>query len=183
MTGNIVSRRYAKALFSLGQKRGGPELEAYGNELSGLADVLKGAPEALRFFKNPSFSPKEKKAVMGTILDQVKVDPTVRNFCDLLADKGRLDALLDISSDFGAMLDEAKGVLRGSLTTAKDLSAGRRSELKKRLEEQTGRKLELDFATDPEILGGVVLRIGDKVLDASLRAQLQILKETIKRGE
>ena len=81
------------------------------------------------------------------------------------------------------MLDEKNGVVSGKLVTAVSLSDARKVELKQRLEQQTGKKLELSFATDAEILGGVVLQIGDSVLDASLRAQLNILKETIKRGE
>ena len=92
-------------------------------------------------------------------------------------------SLPEIAEDFGAMLDEKNGVVSGKLVTAVALSDPRKVELKQRLEQQTGKKLELSFATDAEILGGVVLQIGDSVLDASLRAQLNILKETIKRGE
>ena len=81
------------------------------------------------------------------------------------------------------MLDEKSGIVAGKLVTAVALSDARKVELKDRLEKQTGKKLVLDFGTDAEILGGIVLQIGDSVLDASLRAQLNILKETIKRGE
>ena len=81
------------------------------------------------------------------------------------------------------MLDDASGIVSGKLVTAVALSDSRKVELKERLEKQTGKKLVLDYATNAEILGGLVLQIGDSVLDASLRAQLNILKETIKRGE
>ncbi len=181
MIGNIISRRYAKALFAVADKQG--KTEVFGAQLGELAGVLSQSPEVVRFFKNPAFSPEEKKAVLDKIVAKVGVDSTLGNFFDLLADKGRLPEVGAVSSDFKKMLDDAQGVVAGSLITAKDMDAGRQKNIKDRLEKQTGRKLELEFATDPEILGGVVLKVGDRVLDASLRAQLNMLKDKIKRGE
>ncbi len=106
-----------------------------------------------------------------------------RRFCELLADKGRLPLLSAIAADYGALLDKARGICRGVLTTAIELDAKRKAEIKARLESQTGRKLELEWAVDPAVLGGLVLKMGDTVLDASLRAQLDNLRDSIKRGE
>lgn len=183
MIGNVVARRYARALFSLGKKTGGGELEAYGKSLSELAVVLEQSPALLRVLKNPIFSVEEKKGVMAKVLEKVSAAPTVANFVKLLADKERLDILPEIAADFGALLDAEKGVMRGVLVTAVPLSEAKAGEVKTKLEGQTGKKLELDFSDDAGILGGVVLKIGDMILDASLRAQLGIMKENIKRGE
>lgn len=183
MTGNIVSRRYAKALFAVGQNQGDDQVEAYGAELQELAGALLEAPEAMRFFRNPTFNPDEKKSVMTKIVEKTGANQMVRNFCDLLAEKDRLSVLPAIAADYKKMQDEFQGIVAGEMVTAKPLPDDRQAELKKRLEDQTGKKLELKFADNADILGGVVLKIGDKVLDASLRAQLQILKENIKRGE
>ncbi|WP_432734634.1 ATP synthase F1 subunit delta [Maridesulfovibrio sp. FT414] len=182
MTGNIVSRRYAKALFSVGQKQGDSELAAFGKALSELSQILEDSPEALRLFQNPVFSADEKKAVLAKLLEKTSAGPVVKNFCSLLADKGRLPALPAIASDFAGMLDKVQGVVRGKLVTAIKLAAKRQSDIKIKLEEQLQCKLELDFGVDKDILGGVVLTVGDKVLDASIRAQLQMMKEQIKRG-
>lgn len=183
MSGNIVARRYAKALFTVGQKQGAAELETYGKQLAELAGALAESPEAVRFFRNPVFSVEEKKAVLVQITEKLGLTKLLCNFVNLLADKSRLVSLPEIAADFGAMLDEQNGIVAGKLVTAVALSDARKVELKERLEKQTGKKLVLDFDTNTEILGGVVLQIGDSVLDASLRAQLNILKETIKRGE
>jgi len=183
LTGNIVARRYAKALFAVAKKQSMDALDAFGKQLTDLAGVLEGAPEALGFFRNSSFSADEKKAVLGKILDKLAAKPEMKDFCDFLADKGRLGFLTDISATYSELLDEAKGVIRGKLVTAMPLAGARQAEIKSKLEQQTGRKITLTFETDKQILGGVVLKVGDRVLDASLRAQLQILKETIKRGE
>lgn len=183
MSGNIVARRYAKALFAVGKKQSQSELDAYGKQIAELAEALEGAPEALRFFKNPVFSVEEKKAVLKQIADSLGLTGPIRNFANLLADKNRLVSVPEIAADFKAMLDEQNGIISGKLVTAVAISDARKVELKERLEKQTGKKLVLDYATNADILGGVVLQIGDSVLDASLRAQLNILKETIKRGE
>ena len=183
MTENVVARRYAKALFAVAQKGGDGDLDAYGKDLAGLADVLVTAPEALGFFKNPTFNANEKKAVLGDLLAKLSVKPTVKNFCDLLADKDRLPVLPAIAEVYKKMLEDAQGVVAGSLVTAVELPAARQAAIKDELSKKAGKTLVLDFAVDPEILGGVVLKVGDKVLDASLRAQLHILKEQIKRGE
>ena len=183
MTGNIVARRYAKALFAVGAEQGEADLQAYGQELAELAGVLEESPEAMRFFRNPVFSVEEKKAVLQQLLGKAELKPAVKSFCSLLADKDRLGILPAVSVDFQTMLDDVQGVVRGKLVTAIKLNAAKKKALQEQLEKQTGKKLELEFATDEDILGGLVLQVGDRVMDASLRAQLQILKETIKRGE
>jgi len=183
LIGNVVSRRYAKALYAVGAAKGEAEQKAYGEQLVALSASLEGSPEATAFFKNPAFSAEEKKAVLNQLLAKVSVDPMVKNFCDLLADRDRADLIPAIASDYKAMIDALTGVVSGELITVSDINEDRKSKIKARLEEQTGKKLELTFGTDKDILGGIVLKIGDKVMDASLKAQLQILKENIKRGE
>ena len=183
MTVHCVSRRYAKALCAIGAAKGEADQKTYGEQLIALSELLKDAPEAMTFFKNPSFTATEKKAVIDQLVEKVSVDPMVKNFCDLLADKGRVEMLPAIASDYKAMMDVVSGVLSGELITVSELNEERKSAIKTRLEKQAGKKLELEFGTDKDILGGIVLKIGDKVMDASLKAQLQILKENIKRGE
>jgi len=183
LTGNVVSRRYAKALFAIGAAKGEAEQAKYGEQLVALGESILEAPEAVGFFKNPSFSAEEKKAVLNQLVEKISVDPMVKNFCDLLADKGRVEMIPAVASDYKAMMDAVSGVISGELTTVSELSEERKSAIQANLEKQAGKKLELSFATDKDILGGIVLKVGDKVMDASLKAQLQILKENIKRGE
>ena len=183
MTGNVVSRRYAKALFAIGAAKGEAEQAKYGEQLGALSDSITGAPEAMGFFKNPSFSPEEKKTVLTQMVEKLSVDPMIKNFCDLLADKGRVEMIPAIASDYKAMMDAVSGVISGELITVSELSEERKSAIQAQLEKQAGKKLELAFGADKDILGGIVLKIGDKVMDASIKAQLQILKDNIKRGE
>ncbi|THB62698.1 MAG: F0F1 ATP synthase subunit delta [Desulfovibrio sp.] len=183
MTGNIVARRYAKALFAMGKKKGLDELKTYGKDLDALAQVLEDSPELLRVFRNPIFSADEKRTVVEKVLGQAGVSNIVKNFCFLLADKDRLAELPDIAAVYSAQLDEEDGVVRGQLITAVELAGDKQEAVKAKLESQSGRKLVLDFGVDPAILGGVVVKVGERVMDASLRAQLDMMKENIKRGE
>jgi len=183
LTGNIVARRYAKALFALAKKAGKKAPAEYGKDLEAFASVLKTSPELLKVFANPIITADVKKAVLAGVLGKLSLKPMVANFLSLLADKDRLSSVLDVAAFYRLLLDEAEGVLRGQFVTAYALTDARQDQIKTKLEKQSGKKLVLSFAVDPAILGGVLLKVGDKVLDASLRAQLDILKEQIKRGE
>ena len=132
--------------------------------------------------KSPVVGVEEKKGVLGALLEKLGADQTMRNFCFLLADKERLASLRQIAGWYGILLDEANGVLRGRVITAVKLSKAKREQLRAELAKKSGGDIELAFSVDPEILGGMVLAVGDKVLDSSLRAQLGILRETFKRG-
>jgi F-type H+-transporting ATPase subunit delta len=183
LIGNVVSRRYAKALFAVGAAKGEAEQAKYGEQLAAVSASIEEAPEAMTFFKNPAFSAEEKKAVVTQLIDKMSLEPMVKNFCDLLADRGRVEMLPAIAADYKAMMDAVSGVVTGELVTVSELNEERKSAIQSQLEKQAGKKLELSFSTDESILGGIVLKVGDKVMDASLKAQLQILKENIKRGE
>lgn len=183
MTGNIIARRYAQALFALGRKTGLPELESYASSLEVLRSALEASPDLVRVFRNPIFTPEEKKKVMAKLAGKLKIGGTILNFCRLLADKDRLRELEGISDMFNELLDAEKGIVRGQLLTAVPLDAPKQAAVIKQLEKKAKRTLVLEFGVSPEILGGVVLKVGDQVMDASLRAQLSILKDTIKRGE
>lgn len=184
MTGNIVARRYAKALFAVAQVQSDKDAMAqYGGDLARLAGLLENAPELTKIFRNPIFGVEEKRGVIVKILEKVAPCAMVRNFCLLLADKNRLSFLPEISASYSTLLDSAQGVLRGKLVTAVRLSDVVQKNVVDKLQRESGQTVVLDYEVDQEIIGGLMLKIGDKILDASIRAQLQILKENIKRGE
>lgn len=184
MTGNIVARRYAKALFAVAQVQSEKTaLAQYGEDLVKLAGVLENAPELTRIFRNPIFGLEEKRGVILKVLDKVGPCAMVRNFCLLLADKNRLAFLPEINASYSVLLDAAQGVLRGKLVTAVKLADTIQKDVVDKLQKESGQKVILDCEVDQDIIGGLMLKIGDRILDASIRAQLQILKENIKRGE
>ena len=183
MTGSSIARRYARALFTLGRKAGAAELEEYAASLFAVRDALAISPDLARVLHDPVFSAAEKSSVLEALGSTFGAGESVLNFWRLLADHNRLTELADIAAAFGEFLDEEKNVLHGRLSTAVPLTGEQQKVLAGELQRKTGRTLALEFAVTPEILGGVVLSLGDRVLDASLRAQLSILKDTIRKGE
>lgn len=183
MSADIIARRYADALLTLGKKGGATRIDRFANDLDAIAQAVTDSPELAFFLKNPAFSVAEKKAVLLPILKKLGVAVSVRNFCMLLADKERLGLLPQIAKAYGELRDVEMGIVNGELLTAIELTQERKDEVTARLAEQLNRKINLTYTVDKDILGGVVLKVGDMVLDASLNAQLNILKETIKRGE
>jgi F-type H+-transporting ATPase subunit delta len=170
-------------LFTVAQAAEKGAMAQYGDDLANLAGVLENAPELTKIFRNPIFGVEEKRGVIVKVLDKVAPCAMVRNFCLLLADKNRLAFLPEINACYATLLDAAQGVLRGKLVTAVKLADNVQKNVVDKLEKQSGQKVVLDYEVDKDIIGGLMLKIGDKVLDASIRAQLQILKENIKRGE
>ncbi len=182
MKQQVIAKRYARALFALGQEQGRETLQQFGEELARLAQAMEVEPALERVFRNPLIQQEDKKAIVEKLAQKLELSRLVRNFCLFLADKNRLDRFLDIQDQFRQMLDEFEGIVRGSLITAIDLSGEKQSKVQGDLEKQLNKKLLLQFNTDQEILGGLRLRIGDKLYDASLKAQLEGVKENIKRG-
>ena len=177
MTDNRIARRYASAAFKLGEAEGGDTISKRGQTLVALEGLLD------RVFKSPIITVAEKKKVVKDLLDKIGSDQVTRNFCYLLADKGRLAYFRAIVQAYVKKLDEVKGIIRGKLTTAISLTQAEQKTYKAELEKKAGSPIELTFDVDDSILGGVVLKVGDRVLDASLRAQLENLRETFKRGK
>ncbi len=183
MKQEVLAKRYSRALFAIGQEEGPEALKRYGKELEALCSLVEEEPLLLRIFKNPIIRVEDKKALVGKILDKIGASTVFKNFCMLLAEKKRLPFVLDIKNYYQRLLDAYEGVVRGSLVTAIEISDKKKEKIRKDLEVQLKKKFILEYLVDKGILGGVVLKVGDKVYDASLKAQLNILKEKIKRGE
>ncbi len=183
MKQEVLAKRYSRALFAIGQEEGPDALRRYGKELEGFCSVVEEEPLLLRIFKNPIIRVEDKKALVLKILDKMGASTVFKNFCMLLAEKKRLPFILDIRNYYQRLLDEYEGIVRGSLVTAIEISQEKKKKIQKGLESQLQKKFVLEYEVDKGILGGVVLKVGDKVYDASLKAQLNILKEKIKRGE
>ena len=180
---NAAARKYARALFALSEERGDKELNGNAEALGGLVDALNSSSALAGVMASPLFSVEEKRGVVLKLLEKVGAGADLRNFCLLLADKGRLPSLRDIAAAYASMLDKKAGTLRGRMTTAVPLPADKQSGIKAHLEKISGKRIILDFNVDQDILGGLILKVEDRVLDGSLKAQINILKDQIKRGE
>lgn len=181
MISSRISKRYAKALLSLGQEDG--NYMAYGKDLHEFGAFCAGNLEFIKVISNPIFSVEERKRVLDTVLAKSPFATMTRNFLRLLLDKNRIGAIEEISAYYSKLTDEISNVTRAEILTAKPLKKEAQDRLGAALEGLTGKKVNLEVKEDASLIGGLVVRIGDLVLDGSVRAQLQGLKESLKRGE
>lgn len=180
MSTYAIARRYAKALIQIAV--GENSVEQYYLELQGFSRVLESSPEALALLSEPGVRIEAKRALVKDFIAALEISETIGNFILLLLDKKRLFYLPQITSCYRTFGDDAAGILRSTITSALPLTENQVSEMRSALEKTTGKKIILDVATDPSLIGGVVTRIGDKVLDGSIRTQLTKIQDILQKG-
>ncbi|MFC1896322.1 ATP synthase F1 subunit delta [Thermodesulfobacteriota bacterium] len=176
-----IARRYAKALILIGKEDG--RAEAYREELDGLARLLEEYKELEEAICNPLYESAARRRVLQGVIDKLGLSAVMVSFLLLLFDKGRMQFLSPINDMYHKMADELKGVARASLVTAADLSSETVEMIRTALSRLTNKEVVLEIETDPDLIGGVVTRIGDLVLDGSVRTQLRNMKEFLKGSE
>lgn len=176
-----IARRYAKALLIVGKEDG--QAETYGDELDGFAKLMAKEKELEQAITNPLYGASGRKKVLETVSDKVGVSKIVASFLLLLFDKGRFDFLSVINDFYQKLADELKGVLRASLVSASELPSETVEKIRTTLSKRTGKDIILQVEQDPSLIGGIVSKIGDLVLDGSIKSQLLNMRESLKRGE
>jgi F-type H+-transporting ATPase subunit delta len=174
---SIVARRYAKALLELGVESN--SLDRLVEELSTVSAAWETSPELRNAIENPLVGIAMKKAVIAELAEQIGATATTKNALLLLVERRRTQALPDIARYVREMADARKGVVRAEVTTAAPLSEAYYGRLQVQLEKMTGKKVVVERKTDPTLIAGVVTRIGDRILDGSLRTRLQSIKDSL----
>jgi F-type H+-transporting ATPase subunit delta len=176
-----VAKRYAKALLSLGLEDG--KYQQYGNELGAFSGFFATNQEFREVIANPAFAVEDRRRILNIILDKGSYSNIVKNFLNLLLDKNRIDAIPEISSYYESLIDEVAQIARVEVVTPRPLREDARQRLEKALEEMTSKKIRMEISEDQSLIGGIVVKIGDLILDGSIKAQLDGLKESFGRGE
>jgi F-type H+-transporting ATPase subunit delta len=169
---------YARALFEAA--RDDDVLDRVHDELGEFADALERERSLQVFLFSPYFSSEEKKDGVKRIVTDA--DERLVNFLELLAERHRMPALFRIRRTFDAMWAEENKLLPVTVISAVDLDEGLVKDIGKRIEEQTGREVELSSKVDPGVLGGLQLRVGNMVLDATVRNRLEQLRKQVARA-
>lgn len=177
----IVARRYAKALLLIGKEDG--QAETYRDELDQISDLIQNEPELEQAICNPLYDVEGRRKVLKAIVDKLNPTKIIASYLLLLFDKGRIGFLSNISEFYQKLADELKGIARASLVSATELSSETVEKIRSALSKRTGNDVILEVEQDPELIGGIVTRIGDLVLDGSVKTQLLNMRESLKRGE
>jgi F-type H+-transporting ATPase subunit delta len=180
MSYESIARRWARAVFDLGKEAG--SLPALSRDLSSFADVYAGSAELAGALDNPLVPEPAREAIVGDIAGRLSLGELARNTLRLLVRKRRIVVVPEIARQLARLADEDAGVLRAEVTSAGPLSEAYLNRLRAELEKATGRKVALTHRQDPTLLGGVVTRIGDQVIDGSARARLASFRDSLLRA-
>jgi F-type H+-transporting ATPase subunit delta len=180
MTRSAIALRYANALAEVVTDPGSKlQPQALISELRAFESALQSSAELRSALETPAVSPGRKKAVVGRIADVLKLSRIPRNFLFVLVDHRRIAALAEIIQLFETVLDERLGFARAEVVSAVALGDAERLALTSTLEKVAGKRIRGHFSTDPELIGGIVARIGSTVYDGSVRGQLQALERRL----
>src|SRR6266851_6334077 len=175
MSVQTIARRYASALADVVIERG--EAREVQEELNTWERLIQSNANLQEVFRNPTIALDQKRAVLNKLIERAGPRPTTINFLKVLLQNQRLTELGEINRKFADVLDERSGVVAANVTTAREVPEEAQQELHTKLVELTGKKVRIEFATDPELIGGLVTRIGSTVYDGSVRNHLQQIKE------
>jgi F-type H+-transporting ATPase subunit delta len=173
-----IGEVYARALFEAAMES--DSLDEVQEQLGIWADALGQNKDLQTFFFSPRFSAADKKDAVRTIIEGG--NERFLNFLELLAERHRIPATFRIRRAFDELWREEHKMLPVEVTSAVELDDGLVRSIGERIEERTGRQIELTSRVDPDIIGGLVLRVGNKVLDASVQGRLQRLRKQIARA-
>ena len=173
-----VAGRYATALFELAKEE--KALDAVAGELGRFSEALDASADLARLVKSPVFSAEEQARALEAVLGKIGIEGLTRNFLLLTARNRRLFAVPDMISAFRAMLARERGETSASVIAASKLTETQVTALKQALSAALGKKVLLDERVDPSLLGGLIVKVGSRMIDTSLRTRLNSLKIAMK---
>jgi F-type H+-transporting ATPase subunit delta len=173
-----IAEVYGRSLFAVAQEH--DKLDKIREQLGQFAEALQENRDLAVFFFSPYFSTPEKKEGLKKTLEDA--DPTLINFLELLIEKHRMPAVFRIRRYYDGLWEQENKVLPVQISTATELDDKIVKQIGDRIAKDTGRKVELTAEVNPDILGGIVLRVGNSILDASIRNRLDNLRKHVARG-
>jgi F-type H+-transporting ATPase subunit delta len=173
-----IAEVYSRALFDVAMEK--DSLDDIHDQLGQFAEELDQNRDLQVFFFSPYFSSQEKKDGIGKAISGA--DENFVRFLELLAERHRMPAIFRIRRDFDELYAEERKLLPVTITSAIELDKSLVTDIRKKIEEQTDRKVELTQKVDPDVLGGLVLRVGNLVMDGSIRARLERLRKQVAKA-
>jgi F-type H+-transporting ATPase subunit delta len=173
-----IAQVYARSLFEVAKEH--DELDEVHEQLGEFADALDQSRELQVFFFSPYFSSEEKKDGIRKVVDGG--NEHFVNFLELVAERHRVPAIFRIRREFDDLWREENKLLEVRITSAIELDDDLVKNIGERIEQQTGRRIDLDANVDPDVIGGLVLRVGNIMLDSSVRGRLERLRKEVARA-
>ena len=181
MINSKISKRYARALMSLGQEEG--QYVEYGQNLQEFADFCSANDEFFRVVSNQVFAIDDRRKIIEKVLEKSSFSDMVKNFLRLVLDKNRIGAIKEITDYYSKLTDEISNITRAEVITARPLKEDAVDRLVLALKAITSKEVKIEVSEDGSIVGGLIVEAGDLVLDGSVKTQIEGLRESLKRGE
>ena len=173
-----LAGRYASALFDLARDQ--RQIESVGNSLDALSQALLDSKDFAELVSSPLVSRDEAGKAFAAIAPQLGLDPITTNFLGVLARNGRKNELRNVIRSFRRLAAEHRGETTADVVTARPLNDDQIAALKQQLRARAGRDVAIDATVDPNILGGIVVKLGSQQIDASIRTKLNRLAQAMK---
>lgn len=173
-----LAGRYASALFDLARDE--KRIETVGASLDSLGQALAESPDFAELVASPLVSRGEAGTAFAAIAPKLKLDPLTANFLGVLASNGRKDQLQPVIRAFGRLAADNRGETVAEVVTACALNDAQMKQLMKQLRARAGRDVAVDASIDPDILGGIIVKLGSQQIDASIRTKLNRLASAMK---
>ncbi|HEV7398353.1 MAG TPA: ATP synthase F1 subunit delta [Pyrinomonadaceae bacterium] len=177
MSLQTIARRYAIALADVVLEQN--EAAAVQEELNQWTEMVESNPLLKEAVSNPTVAYEQKRKVLQELIQRTRVRDTTANFLQVLLRNQRLNEIKEVNKWFGLILDERSGMVSAEVTTARPVGQDSIDALRQKLANLTGRKVRLKFTTDPDLIGGMVARIGSTVYDGSIKNQLHEMELTM----
>ena len=175
---DTAARRYAEAASEIAMRDG--TVEVWRSELD-MAGAVVEDPAVARILANPAITLESRDAMVDSAIGPIVSGP-VLNLVKLMLRRGRIEQLPQVAAEFRRLDNARKGIVPATATTATPLSQDEVRALVARLEQMTGARIELDLQIDPSVLGGLVVRVGDRMIDGSVRGRLERLRNQLVSG-
>jgi F-type H+-transporting ATPase subunit delta len=173
-----VGGRYASALFELAQEM--KVADAVGTALDQFGAMIDASEDLQKLVRSPVFSADEQVGAVNAVLKTAKIDGIAANFIGLVASKRRLFALPSMIAAYRQLNADAKGIVRAEVTLAEQPSAAQLKDIAAALKDAAGKQVTIDLRIDPSLIGGLVVKMGSKMVDASLKTKLNSLRIAMK---
>lgn len=173
----LVGRRYAKALFEVANELN--KLEQFKNEINSVSNIFESEPKLKAIFEHPKLSKNEKKELTNSLLEG-NISQEILNLIYVIIDKGREKYIKTISLEYTSLSNEKQGIIEAKAITAVPMDEIEKIELQKKLSARFGKKVILENTVDKSVIGGVLIRVEDKVIDSSIKGKLEMIEKSLK---
>ena len=175
-----IAERYATAAFEIAREEG--SLDDLERDADALAEALRDSPELRELTRSPIYTRDEQERAIGAVAERMGLGATLANTLRLMATKRRLFVADALIADLRAMIADHRGQVTAEVVSARPMGEAQRDRLARTLRERVGRDVKIDARTDEGLIGGMIVRVGSKMIDTSIRSKLAALETTLRHA-